>query len=58
MDFKDAKEITREDLENYYIMRREKCSPFTIQAEFLDIKLFYRWLLPEKEEDNLRGGVF
>jgi len=50
-DFKDAIETTQEDLENYYLMRKEKVSPFTVQGDILDLKLFFRWLIPEKEKE-------
>jgi site-specific recombinase XerD len=49
VDFKDAKTATREDIENYVLHRQKKCSEFTLQGDALELKLFYRWLLPDQE---------
>ncbi len=51
LDFIDAKEVTREQLEDYIIERRSRCSPFTVQGDILEVKLFLRWLLPKSEKD-------
>jgi len=48
--FQDAKTVTQEIIEDYFIKRREHVSPFTLQGDILEIKLFYRFLLPKKEE--------
>ena len=58
LEFKDARTLTREDIENYLIGRKDevsrrgrKVSPITIQGEILEVRLFLRWLTPEKEAD-------
>ena len=51
LDFIDAKEVTQEQLEDYIIERRSRCSPFTVQGDILEVKLFLRWLLPKREKD-------
>ncbi|WP_048152671.1 tyrosine-type recombinase/integrase [Methanolacinia paynteri] len=55
LDFKDAKETTQEDIENYYLLRCEKVSPFTVQGDMLDLKLFFRWLVPENEKELFKN---
>ncbi len=50
-NFKDSKKVTKEDVENYVIDRRDNCSPFTVQGDVLELKLFLRWLMPEKEKE-------
>jgi len=49
--FADAKTVTQEQLEDYIIERRAERSPFTVQGDILELKLFFRWLMPEKEKD-------
>ncbi len=49
--FKDSKNITKDDVENYVIDRRDNCSPFTVQGDILELKLFMRWLMPEREKE-------
>jgi len=48
--FQDAKTVTQEIIEDYFIKRREHVSPFTLQGNILELKLFYRFLLPKDEE--------
>ncbi|RXE56046.1 integrase [Methanoculleus taiwanensis] len=48
-NFSDAKDVAQEQLEDYIITRRNECSPFTVQGDILELKLFFRWLVPEKE---------
>ncbi len=50
-NFKDSKSITKEEVENYVIDRRNNCSPFTVQGDILELKLFLRWLMPEREKE-------
>jgi site-specific recombinase XerD len=51
LNFIDAKTVTREQLEDYVIERQNHCSPFTVQGDILEVKLFFRWLTPESEKD-------
>ncbi|MHB8162780.1 MAG: tyrosine-type recombinase/integrase [Methanoregula sp.] len=53
VDFKDAKAATKEDLENYVLHGRNKCSEFTLQGDALELKLFYRWLVGKDQEQVL-----
>lgn len=48
--FQDAKTITQPVLEDYFIKRRALVSPFTLQGDILELKLFFRFLLPKKEK--------
>ncbi|VVB51656.1 Tyrosine recombinase XerA [uncultured archaeon] len=50
-NFKDNKTVTKDDVENYVIERRNNCSPFTVQGDILELKLFLRWLMPDKENE-------
>ena len=56
-NFKDLKKTTAKDLEDFVIHRKTQpsqrgrpCSHATIQGDILGIKLFLRFLMPEKEE--------
>jgi len=49
--FKDSRGVTKDEVENYVIERRNNCSPFTVQGDVLELKLFLRWLLPEREKE-------
>jgi len=51
LNFIDAKTVTREQLEDYVIERQNQCSPFTVQGDILEVKLFFRWLTPGREKD-------
>jgi len=50
-DFKDSKEVTKDEIEDYVIARRKNCSPFTVQGDVLELKLFLRFLIPEREKE-------
>jgi site-specific recombinase XerC len=50
-NFKDSKNVTKDEIENYVIERRNNCSPFTVQGDILELKLFLRWLIPEMEKE-------
>jgi integrase len=47
--------ITRFDLEDFVIRRRRGCSPFTLYGEILETRLFFRWLVPEKEKELFKN---
>ena len=53
--FKDAVTITRMDLEDFVIRRRRTCSPFTLYGEILETRLFFRWLVPEREKELFKN---
>ena len=48
--FQDAKTVTQSAIEDYIIHRRQTVSPFTLQGNILELKMFYRFLLPKKEK--------
>jgi integrase len=50
-NFKDSRLITREDVEDYVIQRKNEVTPITLQGELLEVRLFLRWLTPDKEKD-------
>ena len=47
LDFKDARAVTATDIADFFIDRRETRSPFTVQGFYIDLKAFYKYLLPE-----------
>ena len=49
--FSDAQEASPERLEDYFIERRATVSPFTLQGDILELKLFFRWLVPDREKE-------
>ena len=53
--FKDSKTLTRKDIEEYIIKRKTEVSPVTLDGELLEVKLFLRWLVPEKEGGSSRS---
>ena len=50
-DYKPADEITKEELEDFFIYRRENCRPATVHNNFIFTRTFYKWLLPDQWED-------
>ncbi|ADN36793.1 integrase family protein [Methanolacinia petrolearia DSM 11571] len=55
--FKDSKQVTQDDVENYFIKRRKECSQVTVNGEILEIKLFFRWLVGKETEEALFENV-
>jgi integrase len=49
--WKDARTITKSDLEDYIIERRKTVSPRTLQGDMIELKIFFRYLDPEKEKE-------
>lgn len=48
-NFQDAKTARPEDLENFYLHRRETRSPITAFGDIQELRLFFSWLLPDKD---------
>lgn len=48
-NFTDLAAATPTDIENYYLDRREHVSPATLRGDILELKLFYRWLSPDRQ---------
>ncbi len=53
LEWKDAREITKEDIEDYIIHRRKTVSPRTLQGDLIELKIFFRFLSPAKEKEFL-----
>lgn len=49
LKFKDARAIIKEDIENYIIWRRKTVAPRTLQGDVIELRIFFRFLDPEKE---------
>jgi len=49
--FKDSRLITRDDIEDYVIKRKNEVTPITLQGELLEVRLFLRWLNHDKEKE-------
>jgi len=48
--FLDARALQKTDVEDYIIERKKTVSPVTMEGEVLEVRLFVRWLTPEKEK--------
>ncbi|HUU74613.1 MAG TPA: tyrosine-type recombinase/integrase, partial [Methanoregulaceae archaeon] len=55
LQFKDLKQITRMELEEHIIYRKRNKSPITVQGDILELKLFFRWLVPDHYEDLFKN---
>jgi len=51
LQFKDARAITKENLEDYIIHRRKTVSPRTLQGDMIELRIFFRFLDPAKERE-------
>jgi integrase len=51
LDWKDARQITKEDLEDYIIHRHKIVAPRTLQGDMIELRIFFRFLDPEKEKE-------
>ena len=49
--FKDAKAVTKADLEDYIIHRRKTVAPRTLQGDMIELRIFFRYLDPGKEKE-------
>ncbi|MEI6841280.1 MAG: phage integrase N-terminal SAM-like domain-containing protein, partial [Methanomicrobiales archaeon] len=49
--FQDIKTVLPSDIEDYVLERKEKVSPFTLQGDVLELKLFLKWFLPDKVDE-------
>ena len=50
-NYKNAATATQNDVEDYFLERTRNCSPYSVDGYTLELKLFIRWLTPEKEKD-------
>jgi integrase len=50
LDWEDARTITKTDIEDYVIHRRTTVSPRTLQGDMIELRIFFRFLDPEKEK--------
>ncbi|MFA4859190.1 tyrosine-type recombinase/integrase [Methanoregula sp.] len=48
---KDARQITKADLEDYIIYRRKTVSPRTLQGDMIELHIFFRFIDPAKEKE-------
>jgi integrase len=51
LNWKDARSITKKDLEDYIIHRRKTVAPRTLQGDLVELKIFLRFVLPDKESE-------
>lgn len=47
--WKDARTITKTDIEDYIIHRRKTVAPRTLQGDLVELRIFLRFIAPEKE---------
>jgi integrase len=48
-DFQDIKQARQEDLENFYLHRKQVRSPITAFGDIQELRLFFAWLIPDRE---------
>ncbi|MFA4850813.1 MAG: tyrosine-type recombinase/integrase [Methanoregula sp.] len=51
LSWKDARQINKSDFEDYIISRRKTVSPRTLQGDMIELKIFFRFIDPEKEKE-------
>jgi site-specific recombinase XerD len=51
INFKDAVLTTRDEVEDYLLAKRKACSEATVWGYMLDLRLFIRFITPEKESE-------
>jgi len=51
LNWKDAREITKTDLEDYIIERRKTVAPRTLQGDMIELRIFFRFLDSAKEKE-------
>jgi len=45
----NLKRTTKEEVEKYILHRREKCKPKTVHNDIIDLRLFFKWLIPDND---------
>lgn len=51
-DNKDARKVTKQDVEEYILYRRKNNQPKTVHNDTVDLRLFFQWLKPENDFFN------
>jgi len=46
---KNVNDVTKKDIENYIIYRRKNNKPKTVHNDIVDLRLFFKWLIPEND---------
>jgi integrase len=54
-EFRDTKYLTSTNIEDYIIYRRNSFSPVTVHQDILELKLYCRWLLPDRENELFKN---
>lgn len=57
IQFRDIKTISRGDVEDYYLSRKDAVSPFTLQGDLSELKQFIRWLMGEDIEKEFFKSI-
>jgi integrase len=47
--FRDIRTTRPEDIENFYLQRKSTKSPATAYGDLQELRVFFKWLLPDKE---------
>jgi len=48
-DFRDIRTTRPEDIENFYLHRKSTRSPATAFGDLQELRVFFKWLIPDKE---------
>ena len=58
LDFRPADEITKQDIEGYILYRRKNYKPKTVHNDIVDLRLFYKWLIPGNDFfENIKSAA-
>ncbi|MCD4821850.1 MAG: tyrosine-type recombinase/integrase [Methanococcoides sp.] len=49
IDNKDMHTVTKNDIETFYLHRRDTCQPSTVHDNIVTLKVFFKWLLPDND---------
>ncbi|MCD4820918.1 MAG: tyrosine-type recombinase/integrase [Methanococcoides sp.] len=47
LDNKDLRAVTKDDIEAYYLQRRDNYKPSTVHMNMVIVRLFYNWFIPD-----------
>ena len=50
-EFKDLRTTTRGDIKAFHRHRKKTCSPHTVANDIVDLRVFFKWLLPDQAEE-------
>lgn len=52
--FKDLRGTTKDDIKAFHRHRKKTCSLHTVANDIIDLRVFFKWLLPDQAEEMFR----